>query len=38
MESESQGSELFHFVTDSVTDLLRFSEKKAQAETVDGLA
>ena len=38
MESESQESELFHFVTDSVTDLLRSSEKKAQAETVEGLA
>lgn len=38
MESESQESELFHFVTDSVNDLLRSSEKKAQAETVEGLA
>ena len=38
MESESQESELFHFVTDSVNDLLRSSEEKAQAETVEGLA
>ena len=34
MESESQESELFHFATNSITDLLRSSEKKAQTETV----
>ena len=34
MESESQESELFHFATYSITDLLRSSEKKAQTETV----
>ena len=38
MEPESQESELFHFVADFVNDLLRSSEKKAQAETVEGLA
>ena len=38
MEPESQESEPFHFVADSVNDLLRSSEKKAQAETVEGLA
>ena len=38
MEPELQESELFHFVADSVNDLLRSSEKRREAETVEGLA